>query len=65
MSDISELSAELSAAIASPPPEPLRLSVSESNLLSTSPPSTSRKSSTGKDHGKKFIMLCECSFYVL
>ena len=64
MSDISELSAELSAAIASPPPEPLRLSMSESNLLSTSPPSTSRKSSTGKDHGKKFIMLCERSFYV-
>ena len=65
MSDISELSAELSAAIASPPPEPLRLSMSESNLLSTSPPSTSRKSSTGKDHGKKFIVLCERSFYVL
>lgn len=45
LSDISELSAELSAAIASPPPEPIRLSMSESNLLSTSPPSTSRKSS--------------------
>lgn len=36
LSDISELSAELSAAIASPPPKPIRLS--ESNLLSSGPP---------------------------
>ncbi|KAJ7357500.1 hypothetical protein OS493_025017 [Desmophyllum pertusum] len=50
MSDISELSAELSAAIASPPPEPIRLSMSESNLLSTSPPSGNRRSPIGKDH---------------
>ncbi|KAL9954783.1 hypothetical protein ACROYT_G042360 [Oculina patagonica] len=50
MSDISELSAELSAAIASPPPEPIRLSMSEANLLSTSPPSGSRRSPIGKDH---------------
>ena len=61
MSDISELSAELSAAIASPPPEPIRLSMSESNLLSTSPPSGNRRSPIGKDHGEKlsafFIVL--------
>ena len=56
MSDISELSAELSAAIASPPPEPIRLSMSESNLLSTGPPSGSRNSTVGKDHGKEFII---------
>lgn len=54
MSDISVLSAELSAAIASPPPEPIRLSMSEANLLSTSPPSGNRRSPIGKDHGKKF-----------
>lgn len=58
MSDISELSAELSAAIASPPPEPIRLSMSEANLLSTSPPpSGSRRSPIGKDHGEKFLAL--------
>lgn len=56
MSDISELSAELSAAIAVPPPEPIRLSMSEANLLSTSPPpSGSRRSPIGKDHGEKFL----------
>ena len=57
MTDISELSAELSAAIASPPPEPIRLSMSEANLLSTSPPSGYRRSPIGKDHGEKFISL--------
>lgn len=56
MPDLSELSAELSAAIASPPPEPIRLSMSEANLLSTSsPPSSSRRSPIGKDHGEKFL----------
>ena len=59
MPDLSELSAELSAAIASPPPEPIRLSMSEANLLSTSsPPSGSRRSPIGKDHGEKFLALC-------
>lgn len=58
MPDLSELSAELSAAIASPPPEPIRLSMSEANLLSTSPPrSGSRRSPIGKDHGEKFLAL--------
>lgn len=58
MPDLSELSAELSAAIASPPPEPIRLSMSEANLLSTSsPPSSSRRSPIGKDHGEKFLAL--------
>lgn len=51
MTDISELSAELSAAIASPPPQPIRLSMSETNLLSTSPPTGNRRSPVGKDHG--------------
>lgn len=55
LSDISELSAELSAAIASPPPEPIRLGMSEANLLSTSPPPGNRRSPIGKDHGEKFI----------
>ena len=52
-SDISELSAELSAAIASKPPEPIRLSMSEANLHDTNPPSSSRRSPVGKDHGKE------------
>lgn len=51
MTDISELSAELSAAIASPPPQPIRLSMSETNLLSTSPLTGNRRSPVGKDHG--------------
>ena len=51
MTDISKLSAELSAAIASPPPQPIRLSMSETNLLSTSPPTGNRRSPVGKDHG--------------
>ena len=58
MPNLSELSAELSAAIASPPPEPIRLSMSEANLLSTSPPpSGSRRSPIGKDHGEKLLAL--------
>lgn len=57
MTDISELSAELSAAIASPPPQPIRLSMSESNLLSTGPPPGNRRSPVGKDHGKGRIPL--------
>ena len=58
MPDLGQLSAELSAAIASPPPEPIRLSMSEANLLSTSPPpSGSRRSPIGKDHGEKFLAL--------
>ena len=53
MSDISELSAELSAAIASPPPQPIRLSMSESNLLSSGPPLSNRRSPIGKDQGMR------------
>ena len=52
MPDISELSAELSAAIASPPPQPIRLSMSESNLRSSGPPLSSRRTPIGKDQGK-------------
>ena len=62
LADISELSAELSAAIASPPPQPIRLSMSESNLLSTSLPSGSRGSATGKDQGTRWIPLFVLSF---
>ena len=51
MTDINELSAELSAAIASSPPQPIRLSMSETNLLSTTPPTGNRRSPAGKDHG--------------
>ena len=51
MTDINELSAELSAAIASSPPQPIRLSMSETNLLSTTPPTGNRRSPVGKDHG--------------
>ena len=57
MTDISELSAKLSAAIASPPPQPIRLSMSESNLLSTSSPTGNVRSSIGKDHGKEWLSL--------
>ena len=55
MSDISELSAELSAAIASPPPQPIRLSMSESNLLNSGPPLGSRRTPIGKDQGKGWM----------
>lgn len=66
MPDLSELSAELSAAIASPPPEPIRLSMSEANLLSTSPPpSGSRRSPIGKDHGEKFLALLHSRVFFL
>ena len=51
MTDINEMSAELSAAIASSPPQPIRLSMSETNLLSTTPPTGNRRSPAGKDHG--------------
>ena len=66
MPDLSELSAELSAAIASPPPEPIRLSMSEANLLSSSPPpSGSRRSPIGKDHGEKFLALLHSRMFLL
>ena len=52
LSDISELSAELSAAIASPPPKPIVLNKSESSLLSTGLPSNRR----AKDGGKKLSL---------
>ena len=66
MPDLSELSAELSAAIASPPPEPIRLSMSEANLLSSSPPpSGSRRSPIGKDHGEKFLALLHSRIFLV
>ena len=54
LSDISELSAELSAAIASPPPKPIILNKSESSHLSTGLPPNRR----AKDGGKK-LSLCK------
>ena len=66
MPDLSELSAELSAAIASPPPEPIRLSMSEANLLSSSPPpSGSRRSPIRKDHGEKLVALLHSRIFFL
>lgn len=56
MSDINELSAELSAAIASPPPQPIRVSMSESNLLASGPSLGKKQSSVGKNFGNQGLL---------
>ena len=56
MSDINELSAELSAAIASPPPQPIRVTMSESNLLASGPSLGKKQSSVGKDFGNQVLL---------
>lgn len=65
MFDISELLVELFVVIVLLLFELFRLSMFELNLLSISFFFISWKFFIGKDYGKKFIVLCECFFYVL